>query len=128
MKALILLMITVGFMMISCGQQEDANVEQTDNVENPFFAEYDTPFGVPAFDKIKNEHFLPAFKKAIEENRYEIDDIANSEEDPTFENTIVAMEITGKLLDKVSNVFYNLTSAHTNDDIKAKLIERIAPG
>jgi len=95
-------------------------VEATGNLEtNPFFQEYDTPFGIPPFDKITNAHYAPAFDKAIEDAKNEILVVANNQEAPTFENTVVALEYQGKLLTKVASVFYNLTSAHTNDDLKA---------
>jgi peptidyl-dipeptidase Dcp len=86
---------------------------------NPFFKEYDTPFGIPPFDKIKNQHYLPAFEKAIAEAKAEILSIANNPDKPTFANTVEALQYGGKLRSKVSRVFYNLTSAHTNDDLKA---------
>lgn len=98
---------------------ENAKEALKSNIEsNPFFSDYDTPFGIPPFDKIKNEHFAPAFDKAIAESKQEILDIANNEEEATFKNTIIALEYGGKSLNKVANVFYNLTGAHTNDDIK----------
>lgn len=86
---------------------------------NPFFSDYNTPFGIPPFDKITNEHYAPAFDKALAEAKQEVIDIAESKDEPTFENTIVALEYGGQLLTKVASVFYNLTSAHTNDDLKA---------
>lgn len=101
-------------------------VAKTANASNPFFAEYSTPFGVPPFDKISNEHYMPAFLKGIEEKKAEVDRIVNSKEKPTFDNTITALEKSGKLLDKVSYVFYNLASAHTNDEIN-KIQKEVAP-
>lgn len=85
---------------------------------NPFFETWDTPFGMPPFDQIKDEHYGPAFDKAIAEARDEMDAIANNPEVPTFENTIEAMEYSGKLLTKVSSVFFNLTSANTNPKLQ----------
>jgi len=86
---------------------------------NPFFNDYATPFGIPPFDKIENAHYAPAFDKAIEESKAELEKVANNKEVPTFENTIVALEYGGKLLTKVARVFFNQTSAHTNDELKA---------
>ena len=86
---------------------------------NPFFNDYDTPFGIPPFDKIENAHYAPAFDKAIEESKAELEKVANNKEAPTFENTIVALEYGGKLLTKVARVFFNQTGAHTNDELKA---------
>lgn len=86
---------------------------------NPFFKEWKTPFGVPPFDQIKDEHFIPAFKKGMETEIKEIDAIANNTEAPTFENTLVAMEKTGEMLNKVSRVFFHLNGADTSDTRKA---------
>jgi peptidyl-dipeptidase Dcp len=86
---------------------------------NPFFKEWKTPFGVPPFDQIKDEHFMPAFKKGMETEIKEIDAIANNTEAPTFENTLVAMEKTGEMLNKVSRVFFHLNGADTSDTRKA---------
>lgn len=82
---------------------------------NPFFSEYDTPHGTPPFDKIKTEHYVPAFEKGIEEHQKEIDQIVANTEPATFINTIEAMEYSGKLLDKVGSVFFNLLSSESND-------------
>lgn len=84
---------------------------------NPFFSEYDTPFGVPPFDLIENEHFIPAAKAGFSEQEAEIDAIVNSQGSPTFENTIEAFDQSGELLRKVSGVFDKLRSAETNKDI-----------
>jgi peptidyl-dipeptidase Dcp len=86
---------------------------------NPFFQEWTTPFGVPPFQEIKPEHFLPAFKQAIADQRREVEAIAQNTEPPTFDNTIVAMDDTGRLLQKVSGVFNNLLSSETNDRLQA---------
>ena len=75
---------------------------------NPFLTEYDTPYQIPPFEKIREEHYMPAFLKGMETHLEEIDKIANNPESPTFENTIVELERTGKTLDKVSDVFFNL--------------------
>ncbi|MCH2192575.1 M3 family metallopeptidase [Kordia sp.] len=88
------------------------------NSENPFFAKWDTPFGVPPFDKIKNEHYMPAFKKGMEENLAEIDAIVNNSEAPTFANTLEELERSGKLLTKVQRVFSNLTGSNTNPKLQ----------
>ena len=98
----------------------------TDASENPFFAAYETPYEVPPFDKIKNKHFQPAFEEGMKVHSEEIEKIANDTSEPTFENTILAMENAGELLSKVSTVFFNLSSAHTNDSIK-ELAQTIAP-
>ncbi|KUG24988.1 dipeptidyl carboxypeptidase dcp [hydrocarbon metagenome] len=86
---------------------------------NPFFQQWDTPFGTPPFDKIEQAHYLPAFKAGIEEQNKEIDAIVNNTEEPTFENTIVALEYSDGLLTKVSNVFFAMLSSMTNDEMQA---------
>ncbi len=85
---------------------------------NPFFKEWKTPFGVPPFNEIKDEHFLPALKKGIEEQRREVQAIAANPKPATFANTIEALDSAGELLDKVEGVFANLTGAETNDRLQ----------
>ncbi len=134
MKKLIIATAICSIVLTSCGDKPEESVqtqagpapevakteESQEKLEtNPFFSEYETPFGIPPFDKIENKHYLPAFEKGIAEAKAEILSIANNPDEPTFENTIEAMEYGGKLLRKVANVFYNLTSAHTNDELKA---------
>ena len=85
------------------------------NMENPFLRESSAPFGAPEFDKIRNEHYLPAFEQGIAEAKAEIDAIVANTEEPTFENTIEAMEYAGQTLNGVASVFYDLMEANTND-------------
>jgi peptidyl-dipeptidase Dcp len=94
--------------------------------ENPLLVEFKTPFNVPPFEKIKNEHFLPAFQKAIELHKKEIDDILKNVEEPNFQNTIVALEYSGRLLNQISNIFYNLTSANTNPELQS-IAKEVSP-
>jgi len=93
---------------------------------NPFFEEWNTPFQTPPFSKIKNEHFLPALEEGIKQQRAELEQIINNSEPPTFQNTIAALEKSGKLLTKVTRVFFNLTGANTNDELQ-KVAEKITP-
>jgi peptidyl-dipeptidase Dcp len=86
---------------------------------NPLLKEWTTPFGVPPFQEIKPEHFLPAYKEAIARQRKEVEAIASNPKAPTFTNTIEALENAGELLAKVSAVFSNLSSADTNDQLQA---------
>ena len=86
---------------------------------NPFYQESTLYFKYPPFDKIKNAHYAPAFGKGMAEQLVEIAAIANQSGAPTFENTIVAMEKSGQLLDRVATVFYSLASAHTNDSLES---------
>jgi peptidyl-dipeptidase Dcp len=90
--------------------------------DNPFFAAWTTPFGIPPFDRIKPEHFVPAFEHGFAEHEAEIATIAGSKEPPTFDNTIVAMEQAGRSLQRVVEAFHHLASADSNDAIRA--IER----
>lgn len=93
---------------------------------NPFFAESPHYFNFPPFDLITNEHYQPAFERGMAEQIAEVEAIASQEAAPDFENTIVALELSGQLLNRVSSVFFALSSAHTNDDIQA-LQQQMAP-
>ncbi len=84
---------------------------------NPFLTEYKTPFGVPPFDIIKNEHFIPAFEEGVRRQEAEIDAIVTNPDAPTFENTIAAFDLSGETLRKAGGVFYKLRSAETSDKI-----------
>lgn len=88
-------------------------------MNNPFLEPYHTPFEVPPFDRIKNEHYMPALEKGIAQARAEIQAIADSNEAPTFKNTIEAMEAGGDLLERVTSVLFNLNSAETSDELQA---------
>lgn len=99
---------------------------QTKSDQNPFFMEWITPFQTPPFDQIKDEHFLPALMEGINQRRAEIDAIINNPAAPTFENTIGAMERSGKFLSKVSRVFSNLNGANSNAYLQ-KVAEQITP-
>ena len=95
-------------------------------MENPLLTESKAPFGAPEFDKIKTEHYLPAFEEGIKEGKAEIDAIVANPDEPTFENTIEAMEHAGSKLNKVAGIFYNLMEAHTSDEMQA-IAEQVAP-
>ena len=91
---------------------------------NPFASPSTLPLQAPAFDKIKDSDYQPAFDEAMRQQRVEIDAIANNKAAPTFENTIVAMEKSGRMLDRVSLAFFALTSANTNDTLdKVQTVE-----
>ncbi|WP_086476663.1 MULTISPECIES: M3 family metallopeptidase [Arenibacter] len=85
-----------------------------------------TPFDTAPFSKIKNEHFKPAILQAIEDAKKEIDAIAQNTEEPTFENTIAALDFSGQQLDRVTSVFFNLNSAETNEEIQ-KIAQEVSP-
>ena len=102
--------------------------EQKAEVEspNPFLSEYTTPFQVPPFDQIKNEHYMPAFEAGIKEQQAEVEAICNNAEPATFENTILPFDKSGQILDRVSNVFFNLNECLTNDEMIA-IAEQVLP-
>ena len=106
-------------MVCACGQQAA-------DTGNPFLSEFETPYGTPDFDRIKVEHYEPAFLKGIEQQNEEIKAIVENPEEPSFENTIVALDNSGEILARVSGVFFALTEADTNDEMMA-LEAKIAP-
>lgn len=106
-------------MVCACGQQAV-------DTGNPFLSEFETPYGTPDFDRIKVEHYEPAFLKGIEQQNEEIKAIVENPEEPSFENTIVALDNSGEILARVSGVFFALTEADTNDEMMA-LEAKIAP-
>lgn len=106
-------------MVCACSQQSTES-------ENPFFSEFQSPYGAPDFDRIQLADYEPAFLKGIEQQNQEIKAIVENPEAPTFENTIVALDNSGEILSRVSGVFFALTSADTNDELMA-LESKIAP-
>lgn len=112
-----ILILAASCMMYSCATQ---------NEENPFLSEFKTPNGVPPFDKIKLEHYEPAFQKGIEEQNANIQAIINNADAATFENVIVAFDNSSPILDRVAGVFYNLTEAETTEELSA-LDMKLAP-
>lgn len=105
MRQIFLLLTLVAMMFSACTDHSKTN---------PFFADYDTPFDAPPFDRIDDEHFLPAIEEGIRQHQEEIDAITDNPEPPTFENTIVAYDQAGGLLRRVTPVFGGLRSAETN--------------
>ncbi len=108
-------------------QQEMTETTET-NVEtsNPLLKASKLPYGAPDFTQIKDEHYLPAMQEAMRLQMDRVHKIASSKEVPTFDNTILALEKSGKERDQVGSVFYAMTSAHTNDEIK-KIQEILSP-
>jgi hypothetical protein len=94
--------------------------------DNPFFAESKLPLKYPPFDKIKDEHFGPAMDRGMADQLKEIDAIANDPAPPTFDNTIVALEKSGQILDRSSTVFFSLVGADTSD-VRKKIQSDYAP-
>ncbi len=116
MKRACLFVVLAFVILFSCTAQE----------QNPFFSEWETPFGVPPFEEIENEHFMPAIIKGLEQHNAEIETIADNTEPPTFENTIEALDASGALLTRVGNVFQNLNSANTNEEMQ-EIAKETAP-
>jgi peptidyl-dipeptidase Dcp len=121
MKKLFLLAI-VAEIIFSCNNTPS----KTTQVMNPFFENYSTPFEVPPFDKIQNAHYLPAFEEGMKQQNIEIKNITADPATPNFANTIEALERSGDLLTRVSNVFFNVKEANTNDSID-EIAETVAP-
>ena len=96
------------------------------NKSNPLLDQPNTPYGVPAFDQVKLSHYLPAFEAAIEAQKAEVDAIVTNEAEPTFENTIVALDRTGMLLERVTGVFFNVLEADGNDEMN-EIAEKVSP-
>jgi len=107
----ILLMALAIMLFTSCKSNKKA--------DNPFFSEYNTPFKVPPFDKIDTTHYLPAFIEGMKQQKDEINEIVKNSQIPDFKNTILAFDKSGKLLTKVSKVFYNLEESNTSPRMQA---------
>ena len=106
------------FLGLGCQNNGDAM--------NPFLTDYDTPYQIPPFEKIKFSHYEPAFQEGMKQHLSEVEQIASNQENPTFENTIAELERAGKTLDKVSSVFFNLLGSNTSDEMDA-LAMKISP-
>ena len=107
MKKSIYLFLILGLISMSC----------TNKVSNPFLVEWNTPFQTPPFDKIKTEHYVPAFKEGIKLHNDEIKKIADNKDAPSFQNTIEALDYSGKILTRVRRVFTGMNEAMTNDEM-----------
>lgn len=119
--------LVLAVLLSACNDSEKKTAKDDTTMEdNPFLVESTLPYFAPDFSKIKNEHYRPALLQGIEEKKQNIEAIANSEEEPTFENTIVAMEKSGDLLTRTQRVFYAMSSADTNETIQ-EISEELAP-
>lgn len=96
------------------------------NDKNPLLEVSRCPYGAPQFDKIRNGHYMPAFREALKEARAEVDSIADDPSEPTFENTIERLEYSGRTLDRVSGIFFNLLEAESDDEMQ-KIAEEVSP-
>ena len=107
MKRLFFIPAIICLMMTACQQNN-----------NPFLGEYNTPFDVPPFEQIENEHYMPAFEEGIKQQKAEIEAIVNNPEAPTFDNTIKALDLSGMLLRRVELTFFSFTEAMSNDTLQ----------
>lgn len=112
-----LLYAALAGVLFSCQPPSESNEEMQS--DNPFYQEWDTPYGVPPFDQINASHYMPVFEDGMAQQIEEVNAIASNTEAPTFENTIGAFEKSGELLSKAAGVFYTLTGAHTNDSLQS---------
>ena len=124
MTKVLLPLLAIGLLFGACAKQP---TEETVTAgENPLLSEFDTPYGAPPFDRIEDAHYLPAFDQGMEEHMAEVLAIAESTEPPTFENTIEALEYSGKTLSRTAGVFYNLNGSTTNDEMQA-IAKEVSP-
>lgn len=119
MKKNVLIILTlVGVSLVSCDNKKKQS--------NPLLTEWNTPYQMPPFDQIKNEHYQPAIKEAIEKQQEEIKAIAENADTPDFANTIEALESSGKDLKRITRVFYNVKNANGDEELQ-KIAEELAP-
>ena len=123
--------LAAALLLAACGgpaapiKEGSTPVSETKS-ENPLLAEFDTPFGVPPFEEIENAHYVPAFEEAMRVHNDEIRGIVESDEPATFDNTVVALDMSGSLLTRVARVFFPMNSANTDDEIQT-IAKEIAP-
>ena len=96
-------------------QKDQSMVDVGEIVSNPFFEESPLYLNYPPFDRIKNSHYLPAFERGMAEQLAQLNEIANQASVPTFENTVIPLELSGQLLSRVATVFFSMSGAHTNE-------------
>ncbi|OFY44084.1 MAG: peptidase M3 [Bacteroidetes bacterium GWF2_40_14] len=118
MKKLLMIMLAAFAVLASCKQQKA--------VVNPLLAEWDTPFGIPPFEQVKIEHYMPAYIEAMAQHNAEIESIVNNIEDPSFENTIVAFDNSGDLFERISPVFSSISGIDSNPEVIA-LAKELSP-
>lgn len=141
MKHLILLLGLLSLTLVGCGSDDtttktaeneksmeakagdDISVTDEEIADNPLLADWNTPYGLPPFDSIQDDHYMPAVKKGIVELRAEIKAITDNSDEPTFDNTIVALEKSGRTLTKVARVFFGVASTELNDQLKALQVQ-----
>ena len=116
MRRQVIMLLAIAMMLTACNKQKQ---QQTDLADNPFVHPSETYMNAPDFTKIKAEHFAPAFDEGMRQHNEEIAAIVDNAEAPTFTNTIEALERAGQVLQRTSAVFFALTSADTNDELRA---------
>lgn len=124
-------LFALALLSVACNNSKEKEIpnqsdDQMNNTENYLLSESTLPYGAPDFSKIKNDNFQPAMLEGISQQKKAIETIVNNEEEPTFENTVVALEKSGELLNRSSRVFYALTGAHTNETLQG-IEEEMAP-
>lgn len=117
-------LLAIGLLFGACAKQPTEETVTTG--ENPLLSEFDTPYGAPPFDRIEDAHYLPAFEKGMAEHMAEVLAIAESTDPATFENTIEALEYSGRTLSRTAGVFYNLNGSTTNDEMQA-IAKEVSP-
>lgn len=118
MRKTLMTILVSGLVLASCSQKQGS--------DNPLLQTWDTPFETAPFEKIKVEHYLPAFEAAMEEHNKEIQAIIDNAEAPTFDNTIAALDYAGETLSKVAGVFFNMMAANTSEELQ-KVNEQVGP-
>jgi peptidyl-dipeptidase Dcp len=121
MKKYSITLLAVIFLLFSCKENGSKNSQlntETARMENPLLQTWDTPYGVPPFNKIKSEDYLPAIQEAIQQHKKEVDAIIQRTEAPTFKNTVEALATSGRLLNKVTSTFYSIEAANTDSILK----------
>jgi peptidyl-dipeptidase Dcp len=122
MKNLVISTIVIaGLITCSCSNKKDSL-----DMNNPFFQAWETPYQVPPFDKIKTEHYIPAFEEGMKQHIAEVEAIIKQKEAPAFANTIEALDYSGTLINTVSAVFFNLLETNNTDEMQ-KIAEEISP-
>ena len=118
-----LLFAVVACLLVSCHHQKKEN---NLDMDNPFFSKPETPFGVPAFDRLETGHFIPAFEEGMRQQKEEVEAIVSNPQAPDFANTIEALEYSGELLNDVSAVFFNMCETNNSDEMNG-IAETISP-
>jgi len=126
MQKILIAFFILSLLFLGCAKQSGEKSSDKVSGDNPFFSDFDTPYGVPPFDQIEVAHYVPAFKEGIKQQEAEIAAIVSNPDDPTFENTLEALENTGTLLRKVGNIFDVLNGSMTNEDMQA-VAREVAP-